>query len=145
MFGKLHAQNLMKERIRKLSGRKKGVFLQKGIFHNGNIQASSELKGIRHSYSPRIGHERIVFDFKKKLPRLYGYISKKDKKVYFDCFKTKIFDSIGSFGNSKYVKEINFFPIDNDSLSVEIAFKEKVGVDIFYLKSPDRLIFDVKK
>lgn len=141
-----HSQNLFSERIRKLDARKRSVYLESGIFHNGGEKRPSSLKGIRHSFSDKQGFERVVADFTTdKLPRIYGHISSKDKKLYLDLFDTDMTGTISSFGNTKYVKAINFFPITEDSLSVEIVFKENVTVDVFYLTSPARLVIDIKK
>jgi hypothetical protein len=141
------SQDLLEERVRKISSKKKSVFLDKGIFHNGrpNVKKSS-LRAIRHSYSKTKGYERVVLDFtSSKVPRIYGYISGKDKRLYVDVFGTSISKNISSFGSSHYVKRINFFPISNDSLSLELNFKDKVSMDIFYLENPGRIVVDIKK
>lgn len=139
------AQNLVEERIRRLDNRKKSVFLNRGIFHNGGPKVASSLKAVRHSFNPKLGYERLVMDFETaQVPRVYGHIATGEKKLYLDLFDTQIKGAIGSFGNSKYVESINFFPISQDTLSVEIHFKQSVSVDIFYLDSPGRLVIDVK-
>lgn len=139
------AQNLVEERIRRLDNRKKSVFLNRGIFHNGGPKIASSLKAVRHSFNPKLGYERLVMDFETaQVPRVYGHIATGEKKLYLDLFDTQIKGAIGSFGNSKYVESINFFPISQDTLSVEIHFKQSVSVDIFYLDSPGRLVIDVK-
>lgn len=140
-----HAQNLVEERIRRLDNRKKSVFLNRGIFHNGGPKVASSLKAVRHSFNSKLGYERLVMDFEtSQVPRVYGHIATAEKKLYLDLFDTQIKGAIGSFGNSKYVESINFFPISQDTLSVEIHFKQSVSVDIFYLDSPGRLVIDVK-
>lgn len=139
------AQNLVEERIRRLDSRKKSVFLNRGIFHNGGPKIASSLKAVRHSYNAKLGHERLVMDFETaQVPRVYGHIATGEKKLYMDLFDTQIKGAIGSFGNSKYVESINFFPISQDTLSVEIHFKQSVSVDIFYLDNPGRFVIDVK-
>ena len=139
------AQNLVEERIRRISDRKKSVFLNRGIFHNGGPSVPSSLKAVRHSYNQKLGYERLVMDFETaKVPRIYGHIATGEKKLYLDLFDTEIKGAIGSFGSSKYVETINFFPISSDTLSVEIHFKQSVSVDIFYLESPGRFVIDVK-
>jgi len=139
------AQNLVEERIRRLDSRKKSVFLNRGIFHNGGPKVASSLKAVRHSFNPKLGYERLVMDFETaQMPRVYGHIATGEKKLYLDLFDTQIKGAIGSFGNSKYVESINFFPISQDTLSVEIHFKQSVSVDIFYLETPGRLVIDVK-
>lgn len=140
------AQNLLQERIRRISPRKKSIYLDTGIFHNGGPKLNSKLKAVRHSYSTRTGYERVVFDFTtNELPRIYGYISREENKLYLDLFETDIPATLNSFGDSKYVKELLFFPIQKDTLSVEMNFKSKVTLDVFYLTNPGRLVIDIKK
>lgn len=81
----------------------------------------------------------------KELPRVYGYISREENKLYLDLFETGIPKSLSSFGDSKYVKELLFFPIQKDTLSVEVIFKTDVTLDVFYLTNPGRLVIDIKK
>lgn len=141
-----HAQNLLNQRIRKISSKKQSVYFDNGIFHNGNQKMKGMVKSLRHSFSAPKGYERVVFDFGgKKLPRLYGHVSKVDRKIYLDFFNTRIPADIDSFGNTKFVQAVNFFPITKESLSVEILLKDSVGADIFYLESPARLVIDLKK
>ena len=129
-FLSVHAQDLMGERIRKLTGQKKAVFLDRGIFHTVGPQKKNVLSGIRHSYKKSNGFERVVFDFKtSKIPKLYGHISGKVRRVYFDMFNTDLMQGIDSFGNSKYVEAINFFPTNGKDVSVEVVFKNSVSVD----------------
>lgn len=142
----VYAQNLMSEKIRRIPARKRSVYLNSGVFHNGGPKVSSKLKAVRQNYSKSKNYERLVFDFEtSKLPRIYGYISKERKKIFIDFFETSMDQSLSSFGNSKYVKTINFFPIQADTLSVEVIFKDNVSLDVFYLESPARLVIDLKK
>ena len=135
----------MGERIRRISSTKKSVYFDSGIFHNGGPKIKSGLKAVRHSYVEKRGYERVVFDFiSTDVPRVYGNISSGEKKLYIDLFDTSMGSNLGSFGKSKYIDEIKFFPISKDSLSIEITFNKVVNVDIFYLKSPGRLVFDIK-
>lgn len=141
-----YSQNLMEEKIRRVSSRKKSVYLSTGVFHNGGPKVSSKLKAVRQNFSKAKQYERLVFDFEtKNLPRIYGYISKKRRKLFIDLFETSMNKNLSSFGNSKYVKTINFFPIQADTLSVEIIFKDDVAIDVFSLQSPARLVVDLKK
>lgn len=141
-----YSQNLLNQRIRKLSSKKQSIYFDNGIFHNGNQKGSAVLKSLRHSFSKGKGYERVVFDFKgKKMPRLYGHVSKVDRKIYLDFFNTNMSNSIDSFGNTRFVKAVNFFPITKESLSIELHLKDSVGADIFYLESPARLVIDLKK
>lgn len=140
------AQDLQNERIRSISARKRSIYLDRGIFHNGSQSQTSSLKGIRYNHSPQLGYERVVFDFTTdKVPRIYGHISSVDKKITMDFFDTKLESTLASSGESKYVENVNFFPITDESLSVEINLKENATVDIFYLESPARFVIDIKK
>ncbi len=141
----IFGQGLLDERIRQISNKKRSVYLDRGIFHNGGPKHSATLKAVRHSYTKKLGYERVVFDFNtKETPRIYGNINGLQKKLYLDFFKTTVGNNIASFGKSIYVDSLNFFPIDKDSLSVELVFKKKVSVDIFSLENPGRLVIDVK-
>lgn len=138
-------QNLMDERIRRISPRKKSIYLERGVFHNGGPKRDSELKALRHNFSKKNGYERLVFDFKEDdIPRIYGYISGKERRIYIDLFDTKIPSDLGAFGNSKFVESINFFPIQKETLSIEIILKKDVSIDIFYLKNNGRFVVDIK-
>lgn len=140
------AENLMDTKIRRISTRKKSIYLSSGVFHNGGPKIKSKLKAVRQSYSSSKGYERLVFDFETDdMPRVYAYISKERKKLYLDLFETEMTKAISSFGNSKFVKSINFFPIENDVLSVEVIFKKNVALDVFSLKSKARLVIDLKE
>ena len=129
---------------RKITDQKLNVFLRKGIFHHSSKKVSTELKAVRHRFSSKNGYERIVFDFiSSEAPKVYGHISGAEKKLYMDIFDTELGKAV-YLGSSKYVKSINFFPIDSDSLSVEVDFKENVAVDIFVLKTQSRFVLDLK-
>ena len=139
-------QNLLEERIRKLSSDKQGIFLNKGIFHNGMRSLESSINSIRYRYNEKDDYERLVIDFKdNKIPRIYGNISSHNKKIYISLFKTSLPGSFYSSGNSKFVKSIDFFPIDDNILSAEINLKEEIGLEIFYLEEPSRLVLDMRK
>lgn len=140
----LWAQNLFEERIWKVSDRKRSVFFNKGVFHSTVNSTSQILKNVRNSYVQDRGYERVVFDFDSNtVPKVYGYID--EKKVYIDFFNTVLEKELSKVRNVKYVKNINFYNIDTDSLSVEIEFNSDVSVDIFYLESPGRFVIDIKK
>jgi len=145
-FPGAHAQNLLKERIWKISSHKRSIFFDKGIFHSGANSKMQNLTGIRNSYVPARGYERVVFDFTGKLPpRIYGHISKTDKKVYIDFFNTELSSQLQNLKNTKYLTDIQFFNIEQDHVSVELIFKNNVSFDVFYLENPARLVVDIKK
>ncbi len=140
------AQNLMEERIRKIGGAKKGVYFEKGIFHNGKTFKETNLKAIRHSYSSKTSSERVVLDFEtNQVPRIYGYMTGAQKRIYLDLFDTKIKKEVSSFGTSHFVENIDFFDTSKESLSLEISLKESVSAEVFYLETPGRLVIDLKK
>lgn len=144
-LGFVQAQNLLDERIRRVSPRKRSIYLDSGIFHNGGPKRNSKLKAIRHNFSSKRGYERLVFDFTSaELPRIYGFISSSEKKLYLDLFETDLPEALSSFGDSKYVESVNFFPIQKDTLSVEVLFKKNITLDVFYLSNPGRLVIDIK-
>ncbi len=144
--GHVFAQDLMKERIWKIASRKKSIFLDKGIFHVTTTQSSGQVDGVRNSYIKSRGYERVVFDFNTNMiPSLYGHISKAGNRIYIDFFNTKLSTTITALKNTKYVQNLDFFAIDENSLSIELTMKEKNSFDIFYLDNPGRLVIDIKK
>ncbi len=139
------SQNLMTERIRKVGGKKRSVYFNKGIFYSTSSKSETSLKAVRQSYLAKRGYERLVFDFtSNKPPKIYGYLSEDMKKVYIDFFDTSLKDDVGSFGNSKHVDNINFYPVGDESLSTEIKLKSDAKIDVFYLNNPGRLVIDIK-
>ena len=140
------AQDLMKEKIWKVTSKKRSLFLKDGVFFSGKKKIGSNLRAVRHRFDKKDDKERVVFDFStKEIPSIYGHIASGEKKVYIDFFNTGINPKIASLGNSKYVDRVNFYPISNDSLSIEIIFKNDVGLDVFFLENPGRLVIDIKK
>ena len=144
-IAKIEAQDLLKERIRKLSSNKTSIYIEKGIFHNGGVKQEAVLKSIRQSFNPKLGFERIVIDFNtNQIPKVYGHISSQDKMLYIDFFDTTMAKDFQTIGNKHFVEKINFFPIENNYLSMEMKLKAKVTADIFYLENPARLVIDFK-
>jgi hypothetical protein len=140
------AQNLNSQRIWKISSKKRSIFLDKGIFHSDSEVKNVQLSGVRNSYVTSRGYERVVFDFNtSNTPRIYGHISKKDKKIYLDFFNTSLNKALTSIKEVKYVKSVDFYNIDKNQLSVELSFNSTVSFDIFFLENPGRLVIDVKK
>jgi hypothetical protein len=141
----LSAQDLMKERIRKLSSNKTSIYVEKGIFHNGGVKQESTLKSIRQSFNPKQGFERIVIDFSSnQIPKVYGHINSLEKKLYIDFFDTTLAKELQTIGSTRFVEKVNFFPIESNHLSMEMDLKAKVNADIFYLENPGRLVIDFK-
>lgn len=138
------AQDLNKERIRKLLSSKASIYLERGIFHNGPIKNEAKLVSIRRSFAQKQGVERVVFDFAGPVPKIYGHFNSQDKRLYIDFFNTNISNEIKPSVDARFVEKINFFPIDKEVLSTELILKGKVGLDIFYLENPGRLVVDLK-
>merc|ERR1711976_962499 len=73
-----YGQDLLQERIWKISSKKRSIFFDKGVFHSQQNLDKQQLKGIRNSFVASRGYERIVFDFTtNKPPKVYGKISSK--------------------------------------------------------------------
>ncbi|NOT79495.1 MAG: hypothetical protein HOP07_10930 [Bacteriovoracaceae bacterium] len=145
LFIPVFGQDLLKERIRKLSNNKTSIYVEKGIFHNGGVKLQSTLKSLRQSYNPKQGFERIVIDFTtNEVPKIYGHISSDEKKMYLDIFETNLAKDFSSPSNTRFVEKINFFPIESNHLSLDLKLKNKVIADIFTLENPGRLVIDFK-
>ncbi|MBI2521602.1 MAG: hypothetical protein HYV97_14395 [Bdellovibrio sp.] len=141
----IYALNLSSE-IHKIPDRKKTIYFNRGIFHNGNKTQETALKAVRHSFYEKQGYERLVFDFESdKIPKIYGGLVDGKNQLHLDLFKVKLPSNISSFGNSVIVDGINFFPIQGESLTLEINFKSKVKIELFTLEGPSRLVVDVIK
>lgn len=143
--GTVLAQNLLNTRMWKLSPRKKSLYVDSGVFSHSGASRKTTLNAIRHAYNKSLGYERIVFDFNSdNVPNIYGMISKQNNKLYLDLKNTAIHSNIDSFGNSRFVSKIDFFPITPDVLPVELKLKNSSSYDVFYLKNPGRLVIDIK-
>lgn len=140
------AQDLMKERIRKLTPSKTAIYVEKGIFHNGAVKNESELASIRQSFNSKEGYERIVLDFNgANVPKIYGYFSSQEKKLYVDLFNTNLSKDLKAITKTKFVEKVHFFPIEKDHVSVELRMNTAANVDVFFLENPGRIVFDFKK
>lgn len=138
-------QNLLEERIWKISPRKKSIFLDSGVFHLNSTQFDSKISGVRNSVVGSRDYERVVVDFTtNNVPKLYGQISAKDKKISVDFFDTAISTAQPSLKNSKFVQAIDFISVDGKTLTMDIKLKGKASFDIFYLESPGRLVIDIR-
>jgi hypothetical protein len=139
------AQNLMEERIWKVSPRKKSIFLDSGVFHFNTNLKNASINGVRSSAVNGRGYERVVIDFTTPtIPKIYGHISSENKKISIDFFETTITTTQPQLKNSKFVKSIDFINVDNRTLTMELNLKDKASFDIFYLDSPGRLVIDIR-
>lgn len=139
------AQNLMEERIWKISTRKKSIFLDSGVFHLNSTVTSSSLSGIRSSAVAGRGYERVVLDFTTaSVPKIYGHISAQKQKISIDLYDTTAGTNQPQLKNSKFVKSIDFINVDGKTLTMELNLKSKASFDIFYLENPGRLVIDIR-
>lgn len=137
------AQNLLEERIWKVSPRKKSIFLDSGVFHH-NSKNSASITGVRNSAVNGRGYERIVIDFNtSSVPKIYGHIAA-NKKISVDFFDTVIKTTQPSMKNSKFIKSVDFISVDGKTVTMELALKGKSSFDVFYLENPGRLVIDVR-
>lgn len=138
------AQNLMEERIWKVSSRKKSIFLDSGVFHHNSSLKESSITGVRNSAVNGRGYERVVIDFSTPtVPKLYGHITE-NKKLSVDFFDTSMATAQPQMKNSKFVKSIDFINVDGKSVTMEMDLKGKTSFDVFYLESPGRLVIDIR-
>lgn len=138
------AQNLMEERIWKVSPRKKSIFLDSGVFHKNSALKDSSISAVRNSAVNGRGYERVVIDFNTPtVPKLYGHITE-NKKISIDFFDTSMVTAQPQMKNSKFVKAIDFISVDGKTMTMEMALKGKSSFDIFYLENPGRLVIDIR-
>jgi hypothetical protein len=143
--GSVLAQNLMEERIWKLSSRKKSIFLDSGVFHLNTGAQGAQVTSVRSSAVGGRGYERVVVDFNTpNVPRLYGHISSQNQKLSIDLFDTSVATTQPQLKNTKYVKNIDFISVDGKTLTMDITLKSKASFDVFYLPDPGRLVIDIR-
>lgn len=139
------AQGLMEERIWKISGRKKSIFLDSGVFHVNSNVTNAGITGVRNSVGAGQGYERIVVDFSSAtVPKIYGHISPVNNKLSVDFFNTSAMTNQPNIKNSKFVKSIDFISVDGKTMTMEMALKSKGSFDVFYLENPARLVIDIR-
>ena len=141
----LMAQNLMEERIWKVSARKKSIFLDSGVFHHNSDLKNSSITGVRSSATPGQGYERVVVDFNTtSIPKIYGHVSGKEQKLSVDFFDSSMATTQPHLNNSKNVANIEFLNVDGKSITMNVLMKGKSSFDIFYLENPGRLVIDIR-
>lgn len=132
--------------VRNILTTKKNVYVEHAIFQSGSLKQNSKLSSLRHSSYSKRGYERIVLDFESKnLPETYVFVSSRDGKINIDLSNTKIKKSVKPTIKSNFIREVNFFPLANNILSMEIFVDKKVYAEVFQLKAPTRLVIDLKK
>lgn len=139
------AQSINGERILKLDGNKKSVYVDRGVLYLQSQTYSATILNIRSFFSQDQGFERIVFDFAdKKLPTVYGFINSKKNKVYLDFFNTTMANENKEIKASKFIKGMEVFKLDKEKVTVELTFNAENSYEIFYLENPARLVIDIK-
>jgi hypothetical protein len=141
-----NTQNLLKERIWKISNKKKSIYLDRGVFHHKSDVTNGLIKSVRVYYSGPKKYERIVFDFgNKSISNIYGHISPTKKKVYIDVFNVKPRTDFNRINNGKFLDSMDVYSLDKNNITFELNFKKNYSFDIFYLTNPGRLVLDVKR
>ncbi len=139
------AQNLMEERIWKISARKKSIFLDSGVFHHNSNVKGAGISSVRNSVVAGRGYERVVIDFSSAtIPKIYGHISGSPQKLSIDFFDTNAMTNQTNLKNSQFVKSIDFISVDGKTMTMEMSFKAKSSFDVFYLENPARLVIDIR-
>ncbi len=139
------AQNLLEERIWKVSPRKKSIFLDSGVFHHNSDLKNAGIVGVRNSSAAGQGYERVVIDFNTpSIPKIYGHISANDQFISIDFFDAMMSTNQANLKNSKNVKSIDFINVDGKSLTMNLSMKGKSSFDVFYLENPGRLVIDIR-
>jgi hypothetical protein len=128
--------------------RKNGLYKENGVFYfdkRSGEEKINRIRSVRHYYTPKEKMERIVLDMEgQHLNRVYTYISQKEKKIYIDMSHTTVSSELAPIGSSSLVKDLVFFPIDQDLLSFELHFKDFEGIEAFYLENPLRFVLDIR-
>ena len=139
------AQNLMEERIWKVSPRKKSIFLDSGVFHSNTNTSSAAITGVRSSAVDGRGYERLVIDFNSaSIPKLYGHITANEMKISVDFFDTTVATNQPQLKNSKFIRAIDFISVDGKTITMELSMKSKASFDVFFLENPGRLVIDIR-
>ena len=74
----------------------------------------------------------MVFDFGSKgLPETYIYLSSNEGKINLDFGRTKLQSPIKPFFSSDVIKEVNFFPLAEQTLAAEIFIKKMFQLKYF--------------
>ena len=132
--------------IREIQKTKKSVYVEHAIYQAGIDGVAGQVSGLRHARNSQRSFERLVLDFKgKKLPETYVFVSSKDGKVNIDLSSTSLRPTVKPHIKSNMIKEVNFFPLANDILSMEVYVDKNIYVEVFQLDSPTRLVIDFKK
>lgn len=139
------AQSINGERILKLEGNKKSIYVDRGVLYFQSQTYSATILNIRSFFSQDQGFERVVFDFAdQKPPTIYGFIDSKKNKVYLDFFNTTMANENKEIKASKFIKGMEVFKLDKEKVTIELTFNGENSYEIFYLENPARLVIDIK-
>jgi hypothetical protein len=101
---------------------------------------------MRNSSPSGKNQERIVLDFTSpEVPALYSFLSDSENILYVDFFNTQLKDKISGLANSPFVDRIEFHVWRDGLLTMEMKLKGRVFCEPFYLSTPSRLVFDLRK
>ncbi|MBP9674782.1 MAG: hypothetical protein KBD63_06760 [Bacteriovoracaceae bacterium] len=132
-----------KQNIWEITGRKRAVYQQKGIFHSTGFVKKSTLSKVRGSFNNKEQTQRIVFELTtNRIPKIYGYKASEDQKIFLDFFATDLKQELAFSG--KYIEKIITYDLSKEMLSLEIILKGKRQFDAFFLDNPARFVIDIK-
>lgn len=142
----IFAQDLLKQRVINLKGRKSSIYSDGGSFFHKSTLKGSKIKGIRSFYSDTRGFERIVLDLDTPLiPSIYGFIDNSKNKLYIDVLNSEASKSFTQQLSGQFLKSVDVLGLDKANTALELNFKGSYTFDVFFLSSPGRLVIDVKK
>ncbi len=142
-----HSQNVLKENSWVISGSKKNVYFEQGIFRaNGESSSPTILQNIRTHYNKNSKQERIVIDLTgTSMVSIYGSILPGKKKLTLDLMQVSKGETLPSVTKGKYLQSIDIYIIEPKLLTLELNFDAVYSFEIFYLLNPLRVVIDVKR
>jgi hypothetical protein len=143
------SQNVLKENSWIISGAKKNVYFEQGIFRfSGDpaAQVPAVLQNLRTHFNKNTKQERIVIDLTgTSMVGLYGSILPGKKKITLDLMQVSKGDSLPVATKGKYLQSIDIYIIEPKLLTLELNFDAVYSFEIFYLLNPLRVVIDVKR
>jgi hypothetical protein len=144
-----YSQNVLKENTWVLSGSKKNIYFEQGIFRlssSAEISAPVLLQNIRTHFNKNTKQERIVIDLTgNSLIGIYGSILPSKKKITLDLMQVAKSDSLPSATKGKYLQSVDIYLIEPKLMTLELNFDAVYSFEIFYLLNPMRVVIDVKR
>ncbi len=132
----------------KIIDKKENNYFSKGIFNNlTNLKTnatSSKLMNVRHFYSKDKKYERVTLEFEGAVPIFHGSLISSGTKLSVDFKSLTLSKNIEVFQKGYLVQNVMFMSFEKESLTFEMNFKDNIEVEVFYLNSPSRLVFDIK-